>query len=444
MVSRLPLPTGARRLRRERRSERLLASRAVREALVSIAGLIGRPVRIAGGAEVGRVADCVARWDGQDYPPLTGLVVRVGRRPAFVPVEQVLVIDHTSVSLSSARFDLRGFERRSGEVLLAADVLDHQLVDRDGVRVVRASDLYLARVGSSWRLVGVDVSLHSLLRRLGPARWRTRPTPDRVVDWAAIEPFGIGSGPLRLRDKNDSLSRLRPSDLADLLEELGRSERQELLDSLEPASAADALEEMEPQKLRSLLRDLGPARAAELIAEMEPDEAIDALRELDDRELAEVFAAMPPQHAPRLRRLLQYPEDSAGGLMTTRLVHARVTDSVDDVRERIRIERDERVDIDAVVLVDDADQILDDVAIVELLVADHDRRMSELASPNAPITVTSSATLTDVIDQLIASRRSSVVVVDDQRRPIGRILADDVIDALVPERGRRRMPIPLP
>jgi Mg/Co/Ni transporter MgtE len=192
-----------------------------------------------------------------------------------------------------------------------------------------------------------------------------------------------------------------------------------------------------------LLRDLGPARAAELIAEMEPDEAIDALRELDDRELAEVFAAMPPQHAPRLRRLLQYPEDSAGGLMTTRLVHARVTDSVDDVRERIRIERDERVDIDAVVLVDEADQILDDVAIVELLVAEHDRRMSELASPNPPITVTSSATLTDVIDQLIASRRSSVVVVDDQRRPIGRILADDVIDALVPERGKRRMPVPL-
>src|SRR5438067_4451061 len=85
-----------------------------------------------------------------------------------------------------------------------------------------------------------------LLRRLGPARWRARPTPDRVVDWAAIEPFGIGSGPLR-RDKNQSLSRLRPTALADLLEELGRAERQELLDAFEPASAADALEEMEPQ-----------------------------------------------------------------------------------------------------------------------------------------------------------------------------------------------------
>jgi CBS domain-containing protein len=443
MVSRLPLPTGALRSRRERRTQRLLASRAVRDALISVAGLIGRTVRIARGADVGRLADCVARWDGQDYPPLTGLVVRVGRRVAFVPVGQVVGIEHTSVTLGSARFDLRDFERRQGEVLLSEDVLDHQMVDVDGVRVVRASDLYLARVGVSWRLVGVDVSLHSLLRRLGPTRWRVRPTPDRVIDWAAIQPVGVESGPLRLREPNESLSRLRPSDLADLLEELGRPERQELLDSLEPTSAADALEEMETLPLRSLLRDLTPERAAELIVEMEPDEAIDALRELDEEELVAVLAAMPRQHAARLRRLLEFPESSAGGLMTTRLAHAHLVDTVNDVRERIRVQFDERADIDGVVLLDDAEQIVDDVAVVDLLVADPDQPISELASANPPITVTSSSELSEVIDRLIDSRRGSVVVVDEDRRPIGRILADDVIDALVPERGRRRLPTPL-
>jgi CBS domain-containing protein len=443
MVSRLPLPAGALRARRERRSERLLASRAVRNALISVAGLIGRTVRIAGGADVGRLVDCVVRWDGQDYPPLTGLVVRVGRRLAFVPVGQVVSIERTSVTLGSARFDLRDFERREGEVLLAGDVLDHQLVDVDGVRIVRASDLYLARVGGGWRLVGVDVSLHSLVRRLGPTRWRVRPTPERVIDWAAIQPVGVEAGPLRLREPNESLSRLRPSDLADLLEELGRPERQELLESLETPSAADALEEMESPKLRSLLRDLAPERAAALIAEMEPDEAIDALRELDADELAEVLAAMAPHHAARLRRLLEFPEHSAGGLMTTRLAHAHLGDTVDDVRERIRVQFDERADIDGVVLLDDTDRIVDDVAVVELLVADDGQEIGDLASPNPPITVTSSAPLTDVIDRLIASRRGSVVVVDDERRPVGRILADDVIDALVPERGRRRLPTPL-
>jgi CBS domain-containing protein len=440
MVSRFPFPARGLGSRRDRRSARVLANRTVRDTLVSVAGLVGRPVRLVGGAEVGRLADCVARWDGQDYPPLNGLVVRVARRQAFIPIDQVSKIDPASVTLGSARFDLRDFERRSGEVLLATDVLDHQLVDADGVRVVRAADLYLLRMGVGWRLVGVDVSFHSLVRRLGPTRWRVRPTPDRVIDWAAIQPVGVEPGPLRLREKNESLSRLRPSDLADLLEELGRPERQELLDSLEPASAADALEEMETPQLRSLLRDLEPARAAELLVEMEPDEAIDALRELDDEQRADVFKAMPHQHASRLHRLLQFPQDSAGGLMTTRLAHAHLGDLVSDVRERLRMEFDERGDIDGVVVLGDADELIDDVAVIDLAVADLTQRMSELVSRNPPITVTVSATLDDVIDELIASRRSSVVVVDEDQRPIGRILADDVIDALVPERGRRRLP----
>ena len=91
--------------------------------------------------------------------------------------------------LRSSRLDLRDVVRRPGEVLLAKDVLDHQLVDVDGVQVIRAADLYLAEVIGRIRLVGADVSNATLLRRLGPRRWRPRPTPDRVIDWAAIQPF---------------------------------------------------------------------------------------------------------------------------------------------------------------------------------------------------------------------------------------------------------------
>ena len=106
------------------------------------------------------------------------------------------VIDHVdrrSVTLRTARMDLREFRRREGEVLLARDILDHQLVDTDEVQVIRAADLYLAQVGDQVRLVGVDVSLQTLLRRLGPKRFRWHPTPDRVIDWAAIESFGEDS-----------------------------------------------------------------------------------------------------------------------------------------------------------------------------------------------------------------------------------------------------------
>src|SRR5437660_11144391 len=194
-MSRMPPLPGRRVLQhyREGRNQRLLTLKAVRESLVSVAGLIGRPVRNQAGAEIGRVSDVVVKW-GEDYPPVTGLVVRVGRRDAYVPFDQVSKLGSDEIQLRSARVDLRDFSRREGEVTLVRDVLDHQLVDVDGVKVVRAADLYLAPVYDSLRLVGVDVSAQSLLRRRGPARWRTRPTPDQVIDWAAMPPLGTPTG----------------------------------------------------------------------------------------------------------------------------------------------------------------------------------------------------------------------------------------------------------
>jgi Mg/Co/Ni transporter MgtE len=273
---------------------------------------------------------------------------------------------------------------------------------------------------------------------------RDRPTPDRVIDWAAIQPFGVGSGGLQLRRSNQSLARLRPSEVADLLEELGRTERQELLDSLAPESAADALEEMQPDELRSLLRELDPARAAELVADMEPDEAVDALRELDEHERSQVFAAMPPALASLLGVLLEYPDNTAGGLMTTRLLVTRGDQTVADVRRQLTAARGEHGDVDAVVIIDAEGRLVDDVPLVELFVAASEQRIGELSAPAAPIVVSPDSSLSEVVDRFIDSRRSSVLVVDDHGRPAGRILADDVIDALVPQRGRHRWPLRLP
>lgn len=447
MARRPPLPTpSALRRRREHRSQRLLANRAVADALVSTAGLVGRPVRNRAGSEVGRLLDLVVRWQGEPYPPVTGVVVRVGRRKAYVPVDQVRELAADHVTLDSSRLDLRDFQRRAGEVILNADVVDHQLVDVDGVRVVRASDLYLARVSGVYRLVGVDVGFQTLLRRLGPSRWRRRPTPDRVIDWGAIQPFGttgtkVGPpGPMRLHTPNQALRRLRPSELADLLEELGREERQELLAQLEPETAADALEEMEPDELGALLRESTTEQAAGLLAEMEPDEAVDALRDLEPDEASELLAAMPPVIADRLRLLLLYREGSAGGVMTTNLVLVRPSQTVAEVRRILRAQAEHQADVDGVIIVDDAGRLVHDLGLFELLVAAKDDAVIDVAGPPEPVTVSPDATLDEVVERFIDSRGSSVLVLDDDDRPVGRILADDLVDALVPERGRVRFP----
>lgn len=439
MARRPPLPAPLRQ-RREQRTRRLLAVRAIRENLVSLAGLIGAPARNQAGHEVGRIVDFVARWDGlEPYPPVTGMVVRVGRQDTWVPGSKVGHLSQREALLRSATLDLREFQRRTGEVLLTRDVLDHQLVDVDGVQVIRAADLYLAKVGEDLRLVGVDVSMQTLARRIGPRRWRARPTPDKVIDWAAIQPFGAETAHVRLRTSHEGLHRLRPGELADLLEDLGRPARQELLASLEPDRAADALEEMDPEELETLLRETPPDQAAALVAEMEPDEAVDALRDLAEGERSELLEHMEPARREALSGLLDYEEDSAGGVMTTFLVTATPDESTDAVRSRLAGVREHGRDVDAVVLVDELGRPIDDISLFDLVVASGTATMGELASAEPPLTVAPTAELAEVAEALIACRRSSVLVVDGER-VLGRILADDIVDALIPERGRFHFP----
>ena len=440
MARRPPLPASIRQ-RREQRSRRILATRAVRNQIVSIVGVTGAPVRNQAGDEVGAIVDFVAKWDGaESYPPVTGMVVRVGRQRAWVPGDNVEQLTDGGARLRSAKLDLRAFERREGEVLLARDVLDHQLVDVDGRQVIRAADLYLAKLGpDDLRLVGVDVSPQTLLRRLGPRRLRAQPTPRQVIDWGAIQPFGGSVSQVPLRITNEGLQRLRPAELADLLEDLGRPARQELLAQLEPEAAADAMEEMDADELESLLRETPPEQAAALVAEMEPDEAADALRDLGSEEREELLEYMDDQQRHALEELLEFDEASAGGFMTTFLVTAGINDTVREVRTRLAEAAEHGADVDGVVVLDDQERLVDDIGLFVLATAGPDTTVGELIADDPPMTVGPKAGIKDVAEQLTASRRSSVLVTEDDR-VLGRILADDVVDALLPGRVRRHFP----
>src|SRR5262252_5373897 len=428
-------------------AQRLMTSRQVRQNIISLVGLIDAPVLNQAGDEVGRLADLVAQVHGNTdpYPALTGIVVRVGRRRAFLDASAIDKVERRSVTLRTARMDLREFQRREGEVLLLRDILDHQLVDTDEVQVIRAADLYLAQVGDQVRLVGVDVSLQTLLRRLGPKRFRWHPTPDRVIDWAAVESFGEDSpeepAAMKLRTPSSALRRLRPAELADVLEGLGRSGRKELLASLDHDLAADALEEMEPDELTALLREMEPTQAAELVARMEPDEAVDALRDLPGAEQAQLLAHMPEATQRELARLLGYPEDEAGGVMTTVLATATPEETVAAVRKRLRKLAKHQTEIDSVAVVDAKGRVIGDVSAFDLLVNDGEKPLSDLIDPgDPPVTLRTDADIDTVATEMVESRRSSLLVVDDKGRPLGRILSDDVLDALVPGHGRLHFP----
>ena len=189
-----------------------------------------------------------------------------------------------------------------------------------------------------------------------------------------------------------------------------------------------------------LLRESGTAEAAALLGRMEPDEAADGLRDLDPDERQKLLAAMPAEARNRVATLLGYSERTAGGIMTTVLVTATPPETITQVRERLRANREHDEDLAGVIVLGDDGQLLDDVTMTELFLADPETTVDDLVGPPWPVTVTADADLDEIAERLVETRHSSVVVVDEEERPLGRILVDDVLDMLVPHRTRFRFP----
>lgn len=418
------------------RRDSVLARKSIRESLVSVAGLIGCPVRDNEGRDLGKLVDVVVRHGEETYPAVSGLIVKVGARKSFIDGARISKLTKDEIRLSSTRVNLKEYTRRPGESLLDADVIDHQIVDVNGLRVVRSADLYLAPLDKEIRLVGVDVSFVSFLRRVFPGTLRRRPTPDRVVDWATVASLTDSGGQVRTAGPRSALAQLRPADLADLIEDLVGREQGALIEMLDPNLAADVLEEMEDDELQGLLRGLPAERAAELLALMEPDESAEVLRDLDDEHRESILNAMSSETAKTLRQLVAFDEALAGGVMTTHMVICHESDTVAHALSQL-VKHKERDISDGVVIVDTRGKLVDHIQMIELVSAKPATTLKDLVGPPFPTAVHIDTPIDEVIEEFSNNRGSSIIVVDGTRKPVGRVMADDLVDALVARTERR-------
>jgi len=414
------------------RRDSVLARKSIRESLVSLAGLIGCAVRDEDGRDIGRLVDVVVRHGEDAYPPVSGLIVKVGQRKSFIDGARISKLTHNEIRLSSTTINLTDYKRREGESLLDGDVLDHQIVDVNGLRVVRSSDLYLAPLDKEIRVVGVDISFMTFLRRIFPGALGRRATPQHVLDWSTVASLAGNTGVVQTSSSKKALSQLRPADLADLIEDLAGREQSALIEMLDPELAADALEEMEDDELQGLLRGLTEERAAELLSRMEPDESAEVLRDLDEEHAEDILKAMDSKMAKQLRQLIAFDETLAGGIMTTHMVVAHEDDTVGDALKSLVENRDRDIS-DGVVIVDGKGKLMDHIAIIELVAAKPGAALSTLIGPPYPTAVNIDSPMEEVIEEFSNNRGASIVVIDEKGKPVGRILADDLVDALKPE-----------
>lgn len=400
--------------------------------------IVDRPVQGKAGEWIGVLEDLIVRIGDERYPPISGLVVRDGRRRFFVPARHLQDLNGAA-RLSSSTVDLQSFTRRNGEILLRRDVLDHQLIDITGRRIVRVNDVQLTRVEGGYRVVGVDISARALLRRLGPRFLAGHIVGRQIIDWSDVQ-YLASAAPVQLKVSYDRLAELNPVDLARIVDALSYRESAEIVAALDEETAAETLEEVSDERLADLLEGMDQERAADILEEMTPAAAADVLENLDEDVAEQLLARMEPEEAADVQAHLAYDEDSAGRLMTTHFVTVSAATTVGDALATLRSMEEVPDPLLALYAVapDDPGHLQGIVRLRNLILADPATPLSELMDEDGP-TVSPNDRAEDAARVLAEYNLLAVPVLDDDtRKLIGIVTVDDALAVLLPEVWQRR------
>jgi magnesium transporter len=403
---------------------------------------IGRPVRDQAGEAIGKVADLIVAI-GDRYPPVTGLVVRTNGREIFLHWQAVASLDGTGATLGTTAIDIGRFQQRPNEIRLKLDLMDRQIVDIDGRKVVRVNDLRLDEVEGALHLVAVDVGPSGLLRRLGiEGPWRTiarglhREVPERYIDWEDVDPVERSIASVKLRVPHKGLAELHPADLATIIDQLSRNDRVGLIESLDDEAAADAIGEMQPEAQVDILEDLEPERAADILEEMDPDDAADLVADLPEETRVEILGLMEKDEAEEVQELMTYAEDTAGGIMTTEFVAVPASLTAAQTIDRLRELEPDAETIYYVYVTDSQGRLVGVLSLRDLIVAKPGTRISSFMY-DEPVAVRTGASQEEVTEIVARYNLLAVPVVDDEGRLEGIVTVDDAMDTLLPHPSGR-------
>jgi CBS domain-containing protein len=401
--------------------------------------LLRRPLE-RDGESIGRLSDVIVRLRGADYPVVTGLVATVGGREVYLPIEKVGSFDGEAVKLASAKLDLRSFERREGEVLLRADVLGHRLIDVETAHLIKAADLELEQRGDDWVLVGVDTRRRS--RRLFGARLPAAPErgDHTFREWSKFEPLIGHTGSALLRGPFGRIRRLKPAQIADLIEEASKEEETEILGQVhaDPELEADVFEELDEDLATRLLGARTDTEIAEVLSRMRADDAADAIAELPQRRRQPVLDLLPQGQRTKVLTLMGFNPTSAGGLMGVDFLavaaDARVRDAVDAVARSTSLQPEA---LTSVHCIDERGRLRGVARLVSLVQSDPETPIRDIYDHD-PVRVGADTDVVDVAVLMSDYNLITIPVVDERRKMIGVITVDDVLEVTLPDDWRRR------
>ncbi len=409
---------------------------------VFVADILGKPVLDPRGEEIGKVKD-IAVEAGVRFPRAIGLSLERKKALRYLPWEDLSIFNRRIISSRKMEGEIPEGTGGEDALFIVKDILDKQIVDINGAKVVRVNDVKLTEEGGIAYVTDVDVGMRGILRRLGIERrgdafFETirHPLRHQLISWKLIQPLEPRLDRLTLSISREAVSDLHPADIAQIMSDLAPEERQEFFEKLDPETAAEALHELEPKIQAGLIAEMDKEQAADIIEQMPPDEAADVIADLPTEKAQELLQLMEREEAQDIHELLHHEDDTAGGLMTNEYLAWTPEVSVGEALERFKTEAREIEHVYYMYVLED-EKLVGVVALRELLVEEPGKKLSEVMHTKLK-TARPEAGQETVAELISKYNLLALPVVDDEDRLLGVVTVDDVVDLLLPPASRRK------
>jgi magnesium transporter len=407
-----------------------------------LSDVVGKPVIDVEGENIGKVAEILAiRTEGMPHPKVTAVQVKHKKSLTLIPIADVAALIAPIVPLNKQVEDIQPYTPKDGEIFLARDILDKLIIDINGVRVVRVNDLEVTRVNGDYFIANIDVGVGGLFRRLGMgAKGKKSSGAEKggVISWDSVELLSTDE-PMRLKVPQEKLAELHPADLADILEDMDRLESGRFANRLEISQLADTLEEVETDFQAHIIEDMSDERLADVLEEMAPDEAADLLAELPKDRSENLLELMEDDEAKDVRKLLTYPEESAGGIMTTEYVAIPPKLNAEEAIAAVRAVGDEVEQVFYVYVTDEENRLLGVFSLSDLIFANPKTPISDFMHRRVA-TVELYDTQEEVARVIAKYNLLAVPVVDEENCLHGIVTSDDALDKIIPTAWKKHLP----
>jgi len=407
--------------------------------------IIGQAVIDRAEEKIGSVVDVVIEA-GDQFPRVIGLLLRFGRakKDKILLLSEINHIGRRLISANSAKDNIAFASVRDNEALLQRDIMDKQIVDIHGSKVVRVNDLKLAKIGEDIRLIAAEVGMKGIIRRL---RLDKVLLPllavfnihlrDDLIGWNFVEPLQTDTARLKLVVPYQGVSRLHPADIANIISQVHIDEKTAIFESLSTETAAEALHELEPRIQAFLIGTLDSKKALSIIEKMPSDEAADVLGDLPEEKASELLRLMKHKKAEEIHELLKHGEETAGGLMTTEFITIPKDFTAGQAIEKLREIAPSAETVYYLYVVDEAEHLVGVLSLRSLIIAKLDTPVAGIMKSKI-ITISPELGQRSVAEVISKYNLLAVPVVDKLNRLLGIITVDDVIDFILPPLARRK------